>query len=43
MLAGNQDSDSVVTFRIDQQTGRLSAVGEPLAIGSPLCVQFVAP
>ena len=43
LLAGNQDSDSVVTFRIDQQTGRLSAMGEPLVIGSPLCVQFVAP
>jgi 6-phosphogluconolactonase len=43
LLAGNQDSDSVVTFRIDQQTGRLSTVGEPLAIGSPACVQFVAP
>jgi 6-phosphogluconolactonase len=43
LLVGNQDSNSVVTFRIDQQTGRLSAVGEPLAIGSPVCVQFVAP
>ena len=43
LLAGNQNSDSVVTFRIDHETGRLSAVGEPLAIGSPVCFQFVAP
>ena len=43
LLAGNQDSDSVVTFRIDHETGSLSAVGQPLAIGSPVCVRFVAP
>jgi 6-phosphogluconolactonase len=40
-LAGNQRSDSVVVFRIDSQTGRLTPTGQSLDIGSPVCVKFV--
>jgi 6-phosphogluconolactonase (cycloisomerase 2 family) len=30
----------VVVFRIDQKTGRLTATGQTLTIGSPVCVKF---
>jgi 6-phosphogluconolactonase len=42
LLAENQDSDNIVIFRIDQQMGKLSATGEKVEIGSPVCIQFVA-
>jgi 6-phosphogluconolactonase len=41
LLAGNQRSDSVVVFRIDQQTGRLTPTGHKIEVGSPVCVKFV--
>ena len=41
LLAANQRSDSVVVFRIDERTGRLTPTGEPVAVGSPVCVKFV--
>jgi 6-phosphogluconolactonase len=43
LLAGNQDSASVVIFRIDPRTGELTATGQKLDIGSPVCVKFVLP
>lgn len=39
LLAANQDSDSVVSFRIDQDTGALTPVATA-AIPSPVCVCF---
>lgn len=42
LLAANQDSDTVVAFRIDQTTGRLTPTGQKLEAGSPVCVKFVA-
>jgi 6-phosphogluconolactonase len=42
LLAENQDSDNIVIFRIDQQSGKLSATGEKIEVGSPVCIQFVA-
>jgi 6-phosphogluconolactonase len=41
LLAENQDSDNIVIFHIDQQTGKLSATGEKVEVGSPVCIQFV--
>jgi 6-phosphogluconolactonase len=43
LLAGNQDSHTVVVFRIDPTTGKLSATGQQLEVGSPVCVKFVMP
>ena len=43
LLAGNQRSDSVVVFRIDQQSGRLTPTGHKIEVGSPVCVKFVRP
>jgi 6-phosphogluconolactonase len=41
LIAGNQRSDSVVVFRIDAQSGKLTATDQTLEVGSPVCVQFV--
>jgi 6-phosphogluconolactonase len=43
LLAGNQDSHSVVVFRIDPDSGRLTPTGHTLEVGSPVCVKFVMP
>jgi 6-phosphogluconolactonase len=42
LIAANQKSDSIVVFRIDKSTGRLTATGQTLEVGSPVCVKFVA-
>jgi len=41
LWAANQSSDSIVLFRVDPATGRLTAQGKPLLVGSPVCVVFV--
>ncbi len=43
LLAANQDSHSVVAFRIDQHSGGLIQVGAPIEIGSPCCIKFFMP
>lgn len=40
LVAANQDSHSLAVFSIDGETGALTAIGEPFAIGSPVCVLF---
>jgi 6-phosphogluconolactonase len=41
LFAANQNSDDVVLFRIDQETGKLSNTGTVLNSPSPVCVVFV--
>jgi 6-phosphogluconolactonase (cycloisomerase 2 family) len=41
LIAENQDSDSVVTFAIDTDTGKLKPTGQILSLGSPVCAVFV--
>ena len=41
LIAANQDSDSVVVFRINAQTGQLTWTGQTLEVGKPVCVAFV--
>lgn len=41
LLAANQDSDTIVFFRIDQQTGALTPTGEVVNIPTPVCVRMV--
>jgi 6-phosphogluconolactonase len=41
LMAANQDSNTIVTFRIDGKTGRLTAAGQPTEIFSPTMVDFV--
>jgi 6-phosphogluconolactonase len=41
LLVGNQGTDNVVEFAVDPATGKLSATGQELRIGSPVDVKFV--
>jgi len=41
LLAENQDSDTIVSFRIDSKTGRLAASGQKVEISSPTCIVFL--
>ena len=41
LLVGNQGTDNVVEFAMDPATGKLSATGQELRIGSPVDVKFV--
>lgn len=40
LIAGNQNSDTLVVFRIDAKTGRLTPTGQKLDIAAPVCVMF---
>ena len=42
LIVAHQDSNTVVTFRIDKNSGRLSPGGQSLAISSPAMVDFMA-
>jgi 6-phosphogluconolactonase len=41
LLAANQDSDTVVTFRIEPKTGRLLPTGHSIQVPTPVCVKFL--
>ncbi|MBH0197615.1 MAG: beta-propeller fold lactonase family protein, partial [Nitrospira sp.] len=41
LLAENQDSDSIVVFRIDKASGALKATGHVVEVPSPVCVKFL--
>ena len=40
LLAENQGSDTIVVFRIDPESGQLSATGHKLEVPSPVCIKF---
>lgn len=40
LIVANRDSDNLVPFRIDEETGRLSPVGETYPVSMPVCVRF---
>jgi 6-phosphogluconolactonase len=42
LLAANQDSNNVVTFRINTESGRLTPVGKSVEVKSPTMLEFVA-
>jgi len=42
LFVGNQNSDNVVEFSRDPQTGKLAPTGRELKIGAPVDVKFVA-
>jgi 6-phosphogluconolactonase len=41
LFAAKQGSDTVVPFKVDQETGKLTPTGEPIAVRKPVCVLFV--
>jgi 6-phosphogluconolactonase len=41
LLAANQDSDEIVVFRVNPNTGHLTPNGQLLHVPSPACIRFV--
>jgi 6-phosphogluconolactonase len=42
LLVANQRSDSIVVFRRDQKSGRLTPTRQRIALPSPVCLRFRA-
>ena len=40
LYAANQNSDSIVAFRVDAETGALAPTGQVIATASPVCIVF---
>ena len=40
LYAANQNSDTVVIFRVDQTTGKLAATGQVVKVASPPTIVF---
>ena len=41
LFAANQDSDTIHMFRIHPKTGKLTAVGKPVSVPSPVCLKMI--
>jgi 6-phosphogluconolactonase len=41
LILGNQDSDTMVIFKVNQSSGKLTPAGSPIEIGSPVAFAFV--
>jgi 6-phosphogluconolactonase len=42
-LVEGQDSNNIVVFRINPQTGEYTPTGSSITVGHPVCVKFLAP
>jgi len=42
LYAENQKSDTIVQFRVDEASGRLTPTGQVIQTGSPVCIVFVS-
>jgi len=42
LFAANQDSDTINIFKINAKTGKLTAVGKPVQVPSPVCLKLVS-
>ena len=41
LLAENQRSNTIVVFRINQQTGELTYTGNTVVVPSPVCIKML--
>jgi 6-phosphogluconolactonase len=41
LFVGNQGSNNIVVFRVDQKTGRLTPTGQVIDEASPVCLKFL--
>ena len=41
LIVANQDSNNVVLFTIDEQTGKLTATGSSVQVSKPTCVKYL--
>ena len=42
LLVANQESDNIVIFKRDKQTGRLTDTGKRIQVGKPVCLKWAA-
>ena len=42
LFAGNQGTGSVVTFAVDEDSGKLTPTGAKVEVPRPVCVQFAS-
>jgi 6-phosphogluconolactonase len=42
LLAANQDTNNIVTFRLERQSGKLTPTGHSTEVPAPVCVKFVS-
>jgi 6-phosphogluconolactonase len=42
MLVTNHGNEKAMVFRIDQETGKLTPVGQPVDVPAPFCPRFLA-
>lgn len=42
LLAANQNSDDIVIFKRDKETGLLTDTGKKIEVGNPVCVKWVS-
>jgi 6-phosphogluconolactonase len=40
LLVANQRSDSILSFRVDAETGRLTPTGSKVELPAPVCIRF---
>ena len=40
LYAANEDSHTIVAFRLDRETGKLTPTGQIVETGSPSCIVF---
>lgn len=40
LYAANQDSSDIQAYEIDKETGTLEAIGNPVAVPTPVCIEF---
>ncbi|MGC4035032.1 MAG: lactonase family protein [Chitinophagaceae bacterium] len=41
LLVANQNSDNIIVFKRDKQTGLLSDTGKKIEVGNPVCIKWV--
>ncbi|HMU46987.1 MAG TPA: lactonase family protein [Chitinophagaceae bacterium] len=42
LLVGNQDSDEIVIFKRDKETGLLTDSGKRISVGKPVCIKWIS-
>ena len=41
LIAGNHSTNDIFTFRVDQDTGKLTPTGHKAEVASPVCHKFI--
>lgn len=42
LLVANQNSDAIVIFKVDKETGLLTDTGKRIPVGNPVCLQWIS-